>query len=643
MCTNDRIATMQSPPTPESVRAIHSRFAFPGAKRWFTGVRSAGRLVYRASPRLTLAFSGLTLIGAIVGPAMAWVGKEVVDAVLARSWPATQGWILAELLLVISRVMVTRGLRLCHDILGSRLSVDVNLAIMQRSTELELQQLENPDFYDRLIRARREASSRPVYLVADGFEALQQVLMLVGYGALLLTFNAWLVVGLLVATIPATVTEVKFARNVFRLRDYRVPETRHLSYIEHVVATEYHAKELRLLGLGPLFLRRYGDLAERLHREDTALAVRRAGAGFLASMLATVALYAAYLLMGLLTIEGSLSLGELTMYVMAFRSGQQAFSGILGSIGRIYEHNLYMKNLFAFLESDPADPPLPRVLTALETPAETNRPLSCAPQRPPRSPSPVTSSERGLRLRNVGFRYPHKQQWVLQHVDLFIPRGQSVALVGHNGAGKSTLVKLLTGLYRPTVGQVMLDGKDLRDYPQDALRARFGVVFQDYNRYQLTLRENVGLGSVPHLDDLARIERSISAAGAHGLVRELALGLDTMLGQRFEGGSELSGGQWQGVALARAFMREEADTLVLDEPSSALDAVAEQRAFERFRELTRGRTSVIVSHRFPAVRLAERILVLQDGKVHEDGAHEALLALNGIYARFFQLQAAGYR
>jgi len=325
--------------------------------------------------------------------------------------------------------------------------------------------------------------------------------------------------------------------------------------------------------------------------------------------------------------------------VLAFRSGQSAFQSILSGIGSIYEHNLYMSNLFAYLDGT----------VAAEDEAKA-KPLEAPPPEKAATPKQLEqgadgATEQGIRLENVSFRYPNQakdDKWVLRNVDLFIPRGQSVALVGQNGAGKTTLVKLVTRLYEPTEGRVLLDGKDLRAWDRGELLARFGVVFQDFNQYQLKLRENVGVGSVEHLEEVPRIERAVEQGGAHALVANLATGIETPLGRWFQNGVELSGGQWQKVALARGFMREQADILVLDEPTAALDAEAEQAVFERFKELSKGKTTLIISHRFPTVRMADRILVLENNGIAEDGTHDALLAADKTYAHLYSMQAAGY-
>ncbi|RYZ49539.1 MAG: ABC transporter ATP-binding protein, partial [Proteobacteria bacterium] len=336
-------------------------------------------------------------------------------------------------------------------------------------------------------------------------------------------------------------------------------------------------------------------------------------------LLATITFYGCYLIMAIQAADGVLSLGNLTLYVIAFRQGQQSFQSCLTAIGGMYGHNLYMSNLFSFLE-----------ISTLH--AKAPKGASVLPAR----------AEKGIRFESVGFRYPGRDQWALRGINLYIPEGKSLALVGHNGAGKTTFIKLICALYLPTEGRILLDGKDLRDYEQVELQKRIGVIFQDFNQYHFSLRENIGMGSVANLGDEARIDRAVTRVGADEILKGMNEGLDTMLGRWFSNGVDLSGGQWQKIALARAFVREEADILILDEPTSALDAEAEQKIFERFQQLAKGRTTILISHRFPTVRIADHIVVIEGGQLVEEGNHEALLNANGRYAELFALQAKGY-
>jgi ATP-binding cassette subfamily B protein len=579
------------------------------------------RLVWRSSPAGSVALGLLTLVAAALPLGIAWVGKAIMDAVVARARGATIRWVCYELALVAASALVQRALGLVRSLLGARLGIDINVLILEKALALDLRHFEDAEFYDQLTRARREASSRPLSVVSETFQLLQNLITLAGYVALLVRFSGLAVLGLVAAAIPATIVEMKFSSTAFRLRNWRSPDARRMNYLEYVLANDGHAKEVKLFDLGAVLLARYRALGETFYAEDRRLAIRRAAWAYALSLLATGAFYGAYVVMAIAAATGRLTLGDMVLYIAAFRQGQQAFQSILAAVGGMYEDNLYMSNLFQFLSiaTTGTAPALPPAAAAGEAP------------------------EAGIRFEGVGFRYPGKTAWALRDLSLFIPRGQSLALVGHNGAGKTTFIKLLTRLYEPTEGRVLLDGKDLRAWDADALRRRIGVVFQDFNQYQLKLRENVGLGSVPHRDDEARILRAVDRGGASELMKGLEGGLDTQLGRWFKDGAELSGGQWQKIALARAFMREEADILVLDEPTAALDAEAEHAVFERFRQLAAGRTAILISHRFPTVRMADRIVVLEGGRAMEEGTHEALVAQGGRYAQLFALQAKGYQ
>ncbi len=574
------------------------------------------RLVWRCSPGGSLALGLLTVVASLVPLLVAYAGKRIMDAVVAGSHEATLRWVLIELAAVAVQSLGQRGLGLIRSLLGARLSIDINTMILEKAQTLELRHFEDAEFYDKLTKARREASSRPLSVVTETFQLFQNTITLVGYIVLLIQWSGLAVFGLVVAAIPATIAEVRFSSAAFRMRNWRSPEARRLNYLEYVLANDEHAKEVKLFGIGPILLQRFRELGQTFYEDDKKLAIRRAGWAWGLSLLGTGAFYASYAVMALAAAAGRLTLGNMVLFVMAFRQGQQAFQSILAGIGGMYEDNLYMSNLFTYLAIEVDTPPL--LLTA------------------------GASDEKGIVFDDVGFQYPGQKGWALRHVSLRIGAKESLALVGHNGAGKTTFIKLLSRLYEPTEGRILLDGRDLRSWDRDELRKRIGVVFQDFNQYQLKVRENVGLGSVDHREDEARIVRAIDLGGASEVVSGLSGGLETQLGRWFKDGTELSGGQWQKVALARAFMREEADILVLDEPTAALDAEAEHAVFERFRRLARERTTILISHRFPTVRMADRIIVLEGGEVQEEGTHDALVAAGGRYARLFSLQAQGY-
>lgn len=577
-------------------------------------------LLWRRAKWGTLTLLVSTLVAAILPLAVAYVGKSLVDSVAQRSPDQTLRWVLIELALVVALALVERNLGLMRTLIGARMSLDINTTILEKTLSLDLSHFEDPNVYDQLTRARREASSRPLSMVMETLGTARALVTLVGYGALLLRWNAWAVLALALASLPSAIAEVQFGNIAFRLRNWRSPDTRKLTYLEYVLANDGHVKEVKLFGLGPLLLDRYRSLGEKFYLEDRGLAIRRAAIGWILSLLGTGAFYGCYAWMAMVAARGEITLGDLVLYGVSFRQGQQAFQSILSSLGGMYEHNLYMSNLFTFLA----------------IPTNKEAPVSGDDVKP-------TDPKDGIRFEGVSFRYPGQKNWTIEKLDLTVGRGESIALVGHNGAGKTTLIKLLTGLYTPAEGRITMHGKDIRDWDQDKLRKQIGVVFQDFNRYQLTARENVGFGSTDHLDDQPRLEHAVDQGGATEVLASLTKGLDTQLGRWFKDGTELSGGQWQKIALSRAFMREEASVLVLDEPTAALDAEAEHAVFERFQQLAKGRTTFLVSHRFPTVRMADRILVLDGGRVIEEGTHAELVAKKGKYAKMFELQAAGYQ
>lgn len=596
-------------------------------------------LVWRTARAGVVGLAIATLSSAMLPLGVAWAGKRIVDAVLASDRDLMIRWVAIELSLVAAAALAGRAAMLIRSIVGARLGLEVNAKILEKALTLELRDFEDPEFYDQLTRARREASMRPIAVINGTFLIAQSVVSLVGYIALLGSLSGWAILGLVLASLPATIAEVKFSGLAFRLRSWRAPEARKLNYLEVVLASDTYAKEVKALGIGPMLLERYRALGETMVDEDRKLAIRRSFWGWLLSLVATITFYGCYLALALAAVASKITLGDMTLYIASLRQGQLAFQGLLSAVGGMYEDNLYMTNLFTYLAAPTGQARRERLSRASATESETIVPT--------RNESEQRASTRDLtevvRFDRVSFLYPGQTRPALSDVSLQIKAGEHLAIVGQNGSGKSTLIKLLTGLYTPTSGTIFIDGRDVRGWDSEALRARISVVFQDFNKYQLSLRENVSLGSVTHSADEPRVVRSLDRAGADDLVASLPKGLETSLGRQFRrDGVELSGGQWQKVAIARAFMRDEADILVLDEPTAALDAEAEQAVFERFQSLTRGRTTVLISHRFPTVRTADRIIVLADGAIVEEGNHEALVELDGRYARMFKLQAQGY-
>ena len=603
----------------------------PELTRGFLGVfaysRRALELVWTTSRPLTVAFALLTLLAGTLPAAVAYVGALIVDAVVAAIQADVVAraaltrnalvFVAAEALLVATIAGAQRGISLCQSLLRAQLSQRVNVMILEKALTLELAHFENSDFYDKLTRARREASSRPLSLVMRTFGLGQNAVSLMSFGTLLFSFSPWAVVLLLLAGLPAFLAEAKFSGQAFRLFLWRSPETRMQLYLETVLAREDHAKEVKLFGLGPLFLERYRNIFRKLYKEDRDLTIRRDTWGFLLGLIATATLYGAYAWIALSAIARRITLGQMTMYLMLFRQGQSAVSAILSAVGGMYEDNLYLSTLYEYLD----------------TPVDDRKGEAA------RGPVP----DDGIRFENVSFSYPGAEKPTLVDVTLHIRPGESLALVGENGSGKTTLIKLLTRLYPPTAGRITLDGRDLREWDEAALRDRVGVIFQDFSRYQLILGENIGAGDVQHFEDEGRWREAGEKGLAAPIVDALPQGYRTPLGKWFNDGRELSGGQWQKIALSRAFMRSRADILVLDEPTAAMDAGAEATIFEHFRTLTKGRIAILISHRFSTVRMADQIVVLQDGRIIERGSHDDLMRRNGHYAHLFSLQAKGYR
>jgi len=595
-------------------------------KSGFFGVfgysRRAVSLVWSTNRPLTLAIAGLTALAGVLPAAVAWVGARIVDAVVSaiastHDPQVALRYVVIEGLLVAALAIAQRMLSLCQSLLRAQLGQRVNVMILEKALTLELAHFEDADFYDRLTRARREASSRPLSLVMRTFGLAQNAVSIVSFAVLLARFSPWAVVVLVLAGLPAFLAEAKFSGDAFRLFRWRSPETRMQLYLETVLAREDHAKEVKLFGLGERFLQRYRDIFRRLYHEDRALTVRRDAWGLGLGLIATVTLYGAYAWIAIEAVRSLITLGEMTMYLMLFRQGQAAVSGSLAAIGGMYEDNLYLSTLYEYLETEV--PPARGALT--------------------RGPQP----EDGVRFENVSFCYPEANEPALIDIDLHLPPGASLALVGENGSGKTTLIKLLTRLYRPTSGRILLDGLDLGEWDADVLRGRIGVIFQDFARYQMQVGENIGAGDEPHFDDETRWRAAAERGQADDFIATLPAGYRTQLGKWFRDGRELSGGQWQKIALSRAFMRTRADILVLDEPTAAMDAQAEADVFEHFRRIAQGRITILISHRFSTVRMADQIVVIDRGRIVERGTHQELVALDGRYARLFALQAKGYR
>ena len=581
------------------------------------------RMVWRAQPYYASAIVSLRLVLAFSPVVQLWIGKLIIDAIVANIGAAQPDWtgimrlVALELAVALTSDLLQRASNLLEsllaDLFGNRLSV----RIMEHASTLDLEKFEDPQFYDSLERARRQTVGR-IGLVALLLGIGQNALTLASLLVALVAFNVWLMLLLVLAVLPSFIGETHFAGLSYSLLFKWTPERRELDYLRYVATSNVTAKEVKLFGLSGYFTRKYERLADEFYEANKALSTKRAATSGGLTAVSTLGYYAANVFIIVDTVRGILTLGDLTFLMGSFQRSRALISGILLRSADVYEQSLFLRDLFTFLEMEPAAP---------------------SPADPVPVPRPIRD---GVVFDNVGFRYPDSDRRAIRGVSLHIGAGERVALVGENGAGKTTLVKLLARLYDPDEGRILLDGVDLKQYDVAELGRTIGVIFQDFVRYDLIVRENIAVGQIEAVDDQPRIVEAAEKSLADTVVSELEGGFEHMLGRRFEGGANLSGGEWQKVGLARAYIRD-AQLLILDEPTAALDARAEYQVFERFAELTRGRMAVLISHRFSTVRMADRIVVLEYGRVTEDGTHEDLLDLDGRYAELFTLQAEGYR
>jgi ATP-binding cassette subfamily B protein len=562
-------------------------------------------------------------VAAVIPVGQLWVGKLIIDQVVqritGRSGASNRIWVLVayEVGLAVLSDLLSRAINLCDSLLGDKFTNHVSLRLMEHANRLDLVSFEDPVFYDKLERARRQTTSRLGMLaVLAGMG--QQVITLLSLSAAVVSFSPWFLVLLVIAVIPAFLGETRFAMLAYSILYRWTPERRELDYLRMLGASNQSAKEVKIFGLGQHLADRSRKLFDRFYAENKALAVKRAASGSLLNLLPTAGYYAAYIVILIRTLAGALSLGSLTFLAGAFARSRSLMENLFSSLNNIAEQALYIKDLFDFFDTKPSIASPPNALAA---------------------PRPIRS---GFEFRGVSFAYPGSDRQVLNGVSFRFDAQERIALIGENGAGKTTLVKLLARLYDPTAGAILLDGIDLREYDVDSLRKEIGVIFQDYMRYDMIAKENVGFGRIEEMENQARIQEAARKSLAEPMIAQFAGGYQQMLGRRFENGIDLSAGQWQKIALARAYMRD-AQVLILDEPTASLDARAEFEVFQRFAELTRDRMAVLISHRFSTVRMADRILVLADGEIIEQGTHQQLVAASGRYAELFELQAAGYR
>jgi ATP-binding cassette subfamily B protein len=592
------------------------------------------RLVWATSPAMMAANLAIRLVRALQPVALLYVGKLLIDEVVrilaagyaydgVGAWLASGaldrlGWLLlAELGLALLADVLGRAVALLDSLLGDLFTNATSVRLMAHAATLDLAQFEDADFYDRLERARRQTTGRMV-LMSQVLGQAQDLVTVVTFAAGLVAYAPWLLVLLAVALVPAFLGEAHFHGQSYSLTYAWTPERRELDYLRHAGASDETAKEVKIFGLNAYLTERYRRLSDRFYAANRALAVRRAAWGGVLAAVGALGYYAAYAVIVYRTVRGDFSLGDLTFLAGSFSRMRTLLSALLTNFSSTAGQALYLDDLFSFFEI---------------------RPQITSPENPRPVPQPIRE---GFRFEGVGFRYPGSEHWAVRDLTFTLRAGEALALVGENGAGKTTLVKLLARLYDPEEGRILLDGHDLREYDLAELRANVGVIFQDFVRYHLTAAENIGVGRVEAMGDRPRIERAAARGLADEVIARLPEGYEQVVGRRFQKGVDLSGGEWQKVALARAYMRD-AQLLILDEPTAALDARAEFEVFQRFKALTADKTAVLISHRFSTVRMADRILVLVDGRLEEIGTHAELLASGGRYAELFELQAAGYR
>ena len=594
-------------------------------------VPGLARLIWQTHRGYATWMVVLRVLRSVVPVSTFWVGKLILDSVLAvraGTGTLTQVWryLALEVVIVVSAEILARASSLVESLLGDLFSNIMSVRLMEHAAKLDLAQFEDPTFYDHLERARRQTVGR-IALLTLLLSMAQEALTLLTLGGALIAYSPGLLLLLAIAVIPSFLGETHFASLGYSLLFRWTPQRRELDYLRYVGASDKTAKEVQMFGLAPWLTEKYKVLSQKFYEENRSLSIRRGTVGALLSILGTVGYYGAYAIILMNAVKGEITIGMLTFLAASFGRGRDVIQSILLSASNVYDQALYLRDLFVFLDMKPTI------------------------ESPPNARHVPARIHTGFVFENVGFKYPDSERWAIRHVDLKLAPAERIALVGENGAGKTTITKLLARLYDPTEGRITLDGVDLREYDLASLRQAIGVIFQDFVRYDMRFDENIGVGEIESVrEELAASNGTpppaISAAAENSLASSLlprfSKGYQQMLGRRFDEGMDLSGGEWQKIALARAYIRD-AQLLILDEPTAALDARAEYEVFLRFSELVAGRMAVLISHRFSTVRMADRIVVLRDGKVEEQGSHDELVQRGGLYQELFTMQAQGYR
>lgn len=580
-------------------------------------------LVWDTNKQLSILNILLRMMQAGIPVTTLYIGKLIIDEVIRLAGLGMEGdkeylWMLigAEFGLALLSAILSRGISLADALLGDLFSNKTSVRLIAHAASLDLPQFEDATFYDKLERARRQTTGR-VVLMSQILSQVQDILTMAFLAAGLVVFNPWLILLLILAVIPAFISETYFNQRSYSLARNWTPERRELDYLRYIGASDQNVKEVKLFGLSSFLQTRFATVADKYYKANRKLAIKRAGWGLMFNSFGDAGYYVAYVVIVLQTISGTLTIGDLTFLAGSFSRLRGLLRGVLSRFSSIAQSALYLQDLFDFFEMKPN----------IISPAKA-------------LPFPKEIKE-GFVFDNVSFKYPNTEKYALQDVSFRLHPGEKLALVGENGAGKTTLVKLLGRLYDPSEGRILLDGYDLKSYDLAELRAAIGVIFQDFIRYHFTASDNISIGKVAERENRPQIKQAAELSLANTVIDKLPEGYDQMLGKRFKGGVNLSGGEWQKIALGRSYMRD-AQLLILDEPTAALDARAEYEVFQRFSELTKGKMAVLISHRFSTVRMADRILVLENGRKLELGSHEELLAADGVYAELFQLQAQGY-
>jgi ATP-binding cassette subfamily B protein len=592
------------------------------------------KLVWETSPGIAVAEMVLRVTRALLPVVALYVGALIIDEVVRLTRAPSPGstpsaWfesgmldhivllLLIEFALGVASDLLGRGISLLDSLLAERLSTTTSVRLMEHAATLDLEDFEDSEFQDRLERARTQAAGR-TGLMSQLFGQAQDLVTIASFAAGLAAYAPWLIVLLAVALIPAFLGEMYFNAQTYWLNYNRAPERRELDYVRQVAASADTAKEVKIFGLHTFLIRRYRELATSFFRANRVIAVRRAAWGSVLTALSTIAYYFAYAYIVWRTLHGDFSIGNLTFLSGSFLRLRGLLEQFLTGFSTVAGQAMYLDDFFSFFEI---------------------KPEIVSPANPRPFPQRILE---GFVFQDVGFRYPGAERWAVRNLTFELRAGEVLALVGENGAGKTTLVKLLARLYDPDEGRVLLDGVDLREYDLFELRRNIGVIFQDYVRFHLSAADNIAVGLIEAREDRARVERAAERSLADEVIAKLPGGYDQLIGRRFKTGVDLSGGEWQKIAIARAYMRD-AQVLILDEPTAALDARAEFEVFQRFKELSAGKTAVLISHRFSSVRMADRIVVLGDGRVEAMGTHAELMQQGGRYKELFELQAAGYR